>query len=121
MGARDSWYAVSVFPWGNRFDWSFLCGNESLSGGRSRSVLVGSFLADESPFGVRDLAGGVREWTADLFSERRALRTLKGGSWGEPDERNYRLAYRLGRGEALKAVGIGFRMVARPKPIESEE
>ncbi len=110
-----------VFPWGNRFDWSFLCGNESLSGGRSRSVLVGSFLADESPFGVRDLAGGVREWTADLFSERRALRTLKGGSWGEPDERNYRLAYRLGRGEALKAVGIGFRMVARPKPIESEE
>ncbi len=27
---------------------------------------VGIFAADESPYGVRDMAGGVREWVGDL-------------------------------------------------------
>jgi serine/threonine-protein kinase len=33
---------------------------------------VGTFPADTSPYGLRDMAGGFREWVADRFGDRSA-------------------------------------------------
>ena len=37
--------------------------------------------ADESPFGVWDLAGSQAEWCADLFGGRDEERVLRGNAW----------------------------------------
>jgi serine/threonine-protein kinase len=37
---------------------------------------VGTFPTDESPYGVRDVAGGMREWVGDVFGERSAAQLL---------------------------------------------
>ena len=57
------------FPWGDKFDPTFCLMRES------RSFLqqpepIGSFPTDVSPYGVRDMAGGMREWVGDLFGEK---------------------------------------------------
>ena len=31
---------------------------------------VGTFATDCSPYGVRDMAGGMREWVADVFGDK---------------------------------------------------
>jgi len=33
---------------------------------------IGTFPTDESPYGVRDMAGGMREWVANVFGESSA-------------------------------------------------
>ena len=48
-------------PWGNFFDPSFACVRESHPGAPVRP-LVTAFATDESPYGLRGMAGGVREW-----------------------------------------------------------
>jgi formylglycine-generating enzyme required for sulfatase activity len=84
-----------AYPMGQHIDPSFA----KLRASRpeaSQPELVGAFPLDESPFGVRDLAGGVTEWTATSIdgaplpslaeesspeaSERQAY--YRGGSWG---------------------------------------
>ncbi len=65
------------FPWGNRFDASF-CVNRHSS---ASSQPVGARLPDESPWGVRDLGGSVREWCADLRGGSSVDVLLKGGAY----------------------------------------
>lgn len=60
-----------VFPWGDRFDATFCL----IRGSRpfmQQPEPMGTFPKDESPYGVRDMAGGMREWVADLLDERTA-------------------------------------------------
>jgi serine/threonine-protein kinase len=57
-----------VYPWGNRFDATFCKMRESRPG-LSQAEPVGAFPLDESPYGVRDLGGGMATWVADLFGE----------------------------------------------------
>jgi serine/threonine-protein kinase len=49
------------YPWGDRFDASFCKMRESRPG-LPRPEPSGIFAADSSPYGVRDLAGGIAEW-----------------------------------------------------------
>ncbi len=65
-----------VFPWGNRFDRA-LCSVKGSSPGRPAPV--GAFPADESPYGVRDLAGNAAEWT--VTGDDATEYAVKGGSW----------------------------------------
>ncbi|MCI0586781.1 MAG: SUMF1/EgtB/PvdO family nonheme iron enzyme, partial [Planctomycetes bacterium] len=58
-----------LFPWGDGFDWTFCKGGSSRPEHRQNPEAVGVFPADESPFGVRDLAGGVWERCQDAFEE----------------------------------------------------
>ncbi len=48
-------------PWGDAFDPSFCCMVQSHSR-RPRPASVSAFPVDESPYGVRGLAGNAREW-----------------------------------------------------------
>jgi len=59
------------FPWGDRFDATFCLMRHSRAW-LQQPEPVGTFPTDESPYGVRDMAGGMREWIADIHSERSA-------------------------------------------------
>ncbi len=58
-----------IHPWGDPFDPTFCLMRAS------RSYLpqpepIGTFPLDASPYGARDMAGGVREWVGDVHGER---------------------------------------------------
>jgi serine/threonine-protein kinase len=86
-------------PWGNQFDPSF-CKMSQSRPEHAQPEPVGSFPTDTSPYGVRDLAGGMRCWAADVFGQLTAeeamaepepppgtprdqfgIRVLRGGAW----------------------------------------
>jgi len=56
------------FPWGDRFDPTFCKMRESRPG-FCQPEPVGAFVVDESPYGVRDMAGGIRQWVGDIVNE----------------------------------------------------
>ncbi|MFT4979642.1 MAG: serine/threonine protein kinase/formylglycine-generating enzyme required for sulfatase activity [Myxococcota bacterium] len=58
-----------LYPWGDRFDPSWCCTRASHPG-RPQPVSVDSFPIDESPYGVRGMAGNTRDWCGDLYSPR---------------------------------------------------
>jgi serine/threonine-protein kinase len=73
-----------TYPWGNHFDASFCRMRESRPG-LPRPEPSGTFLDDVSPYGVRDLAGGLADW---VLPDRREepgddVRQLasRGGAW----------------------------------------
>ena len=56
------------FPWGDRFDATYCLMRESRSYPQQPEP-IGTFAVDESPYGVRDMAGGMREWVGDFFGQ----------------------------------------------------
>jgi len=72
------------FPWGNRFDAS-LCNIRESSKDGARVTPVTSFPHDESVYGVRGMAGNMRDWTqtpsAVGASTAAPLRVVRGGAW----------------------------------------
>lgn len=96
------------FPWGDRFDATF-CKMRFSRPEVSQLEPVGTFVDDVSPYGVCDLAGGVRDWCqpeADGDEERPVF----GGAW-LADEQGSRMASRLSILAEGRTAGIGFRMV----------
>ncbi|MEK6606192.1 MAG: bifunctional serine/threonine-protein kinase/formylglycine-generating enzyme family protein [Myxococcota bacterium] len=73
------------FPWGHRFD-PALCLMLHSRPGRPYYAPTGSYASDESPFGVRDLAGGIRDWTSSAAVEDPDLRVAKGGAFSRRDD-----------------------------------
>lgn len=84
-----------------------------------KTAPVASF--PEGPFGLRDLAGNVGEWTADFYGPYEAasvsnpkgppigsLRVTRGGSWIHPQER-LRGSDRQPLDPALRLSTVGFR------------
>ncbi|MBI4575477.1 MAG: SUMF1/EgtB/PvdO family nonheme iron enzyme, partial [Planctomycetes bacterium] len=72
-----------AYPWGDRYDGTFSNTIESHEAG-PRPVPAGSFEADESPYGVRDLAGNMVTWclnAPDMPFRGRPSRLLRGGTW----------------------------------------
>jgi serine/threonine-protein kinase len=53
-----------LYPWGNDFDSDKVISKES---GRDAAMMVGSFLAGRSQFGVLDMVGNVAEWTGSDY------------------------------------------------------
>ncbi|MBI2899490.1 MAG: SUMF1/EgtB/PvdO family nonheme iron enzyme [Planctomycetes bacterium] len=104
-----------IYPWGNHFTWCFT------KGGLSRNAKpwpepVGSFPEDESPYGVRDLAGSVAEWCEDACDLQPELRYCRGGAWLSADWVPFRAASRAAEDPANAAVSYGFRVVRVPDP-----
>ncbi|MBX3208365.1 MAG: SUMF1/EgtB/PvdO family nonheme iron enzyme [Labilithrix sp.] len=112
-------------PWGDRFDPTFCHMRESRRFA-SHAEPAGSFAHDESPYGVRDMAGGVREWVADVV-----LEPLDAGPAGEllrkrtrsgdtsSDRHACRAASRSSAPAILRAPGLGFRLARSLGPPAS--
>ncbi|MBI3070591.1 MAG: SUMF1/EgtB/PvdO family nonheme iron enzyme [Deltaproteobacteria bacterium] len=96
------------FPWGNHFDPTF-CHMSNTFPGRPQMLPVGTVETDESPYGVRDLAGCIREFCAGWQDEASGLRSLRGGYWGGSENiarlasRGYRRSYEI-------VMDVGFRL-----------
>ena len=70
-----------LFPWGDDFD-PALCKMMLSRPGRPQPEKIGAFPTDVSVYGVRDLAGGVRDWCGDqVWGEDPLRRPIRGGSW----------------------------------------
>ncbi len=73
------------FPWGDSFDGAFCRMQDSRPEEKDlQPERFGLFPLDEGPFGMRDLAGGMREWTATEAGVRKQWRITKGGIWSGP-------------------------------------
>jgi serine/threonine-protein kinase len=100
-----------IFPWGDHFDATF-CKMASSRPMPSQPEPVGAFAYDRSPFDVRDLAGGVREWVdSDDADEAQAIQ--RGGSW-RGDARACRLASRWRSLRTARFIYVGFRLAYSP-------
>jgi len=101
-----------AFPWGDTFDYSLCSARHSRRGPPSPEP-VGQRPGDVSVYGVRDLAGGVREWCGDdMFGPDDPRRPVRGGSWHTAESWCH-LATRLGFAVDYVAANQGFRL-ARP-------
>jgi serine/threonine-protein kinase len=96
-----------VYPWGNQFDW-VLCKGGSSRRGEPSLEAVGAFPRDVSPFGVRDLAGGVREFCEGSYSE--GYTAARGGSWFNPSPFVFRTDCRTGVRKGNRITDVGFRV-----------
>ncbi len=84
LPTEDEWEKAArgtdgrFFPWGDHFD-PACCLMRDTVPGRPSLHPVGSRPADESPYGVRDMAGGARAWTDSWYEP--GQRALRGGAW----------------------------------------
>lgn len=102
------------FPWGDTFDPSF-CKMRDSRATPAMIEPVETFKTDCSPYGVRDMAGGVSEWCSDWFNPQQRLRLLRGGAWNTTAG-PCRLASRHGEPPTSVFPWLGFRVV---KTIQS--
>ncbi len=95
-----------IFPWGNSFDQGKLNSHDN---GPFDTLPVGRFPAGISPYGLRDAAGQVFEWTATPAGPNRFV--VKGGSWDDKGCGVCRAAAWHTRPVDLKHILVGFRVV----------
>ena len=99
-----------LFPWGDRFDAS-LCKMRFSRPGRPRLEPVGRFPSDVSVYGVRDLAGSMREWCReDHLDGDPGRRATRGGGWNNAP-RACRATYRVPVIPQAVNANFGFRRV----------
>ncbi len=68
-----------VYPWGHRWEPTYAVTAETWPSGRPPKVGLAS--TDCSPYGVADLAGGVREWTSTFAGDGPERVIVRGGSF----------------------------------------
>jgi formylglycine-generating enzyme required for sulfatase activity len=76
--------------------------------GYAKTAPIGSYPAGAGPFGHRDLAGNVWEWTSSRFPGRPEHAVIRGGGWGN-DAYGLRAAYRHGNPDDFGLDMVGFR------------
>jgi serine/threonine-protein kinase len=102
-----------VFPYGEEDEWSYAHIAGSLPEG-TKLLPVGSFPLDESPFGVRDMAGCVSNWLLNNVEvPYRHYRALRGGAWFIGPA-NSRIPYRRGFVAEMAMRYFGARLCLRP-------
>lgn len=105
-----------IYPWGNEFNINKL---NSKEGKKKNSVLpVGTYSDGASPFGVKDLAGNVAEWTDSNFSiypnskakAEPGKKVIRGGSYKD-SKLQTTTTTRFVEFPATKLSTVGFRCV----------
>ena len=83
-----------AYPWGNAFDPALCCTGEKRLA-RAAPEPAGTYRHDRSVYGMRDVVGSAREWTADLArgEDGADMSTVRGGSWSS-SAIHHRIAYR---------------------------
>ncbi|MEZ4410793.1 MAG: SUMF1/EgtB/PvdO family nonheme iron enzyme [Polyangiales bacterium] len=120
-----------LYPWGNdapsgcsRVDWTT---NGESCGGVGPSA-VGQRATGNSPFGVRDMAGNVWEWTSDWYARsypsaaqddplgpsEGSARVTRGGGWNNDQPDRLRAAFREGQHPAFHDFELGARCAYEP-------
>jgi serine/threonine-protein kinase len=98
-------------PWGDEFDPSFCKMRESRPG-RPQPEPVGAFATDRSPYGARDMAGGVRCWIADVHGQTSASATSREREPSSTSSRSF-ASYRVVRGGAWTSTAIACHAASR--------
>jgi formylglycine-generating enzyme required for sulfatase activity len=118
-----------AYPMGHRIDPSFAKLRESRPEAPQPEP-IGAFVHDESPYGVRDLAGGVGDWTCTAADGTRLayhegesteaderVAFHRGGSWGTSILTHMRYPTAL----RSRTTGVGFRLALDLDPDESSD
>jgi formylglycine-generating enzyme required for sulfatase activity/tRNA A-37 threonylcarbamoyl transferase component Bud32 len=104
-----------LFPWGDGFEPN-LCKMRASRPGRPQPEPVGALAADSSPYGVRDMAGGMRDWCGDAtYGGDPGRRPVRGGSW-HSSARSCRCANRIGLVPWSVDTSYGFRLALAAAP-----
>ena len=119
------------YPWGDDFDPEFLQCSTAQSGVSNSTERVGNFSSGASPYGCLDMAGNVREWCLDRYSERYSARAkrnstgprsgpdriMRGGSWDLTRSELFRCANRFNNFPEYCQDTDGFRLACRLNAI----
>jgi len=99
------------FPWGDHWVNRYAVCPDSWSD--PLPAPVGYARYDRSPFGVQDLAGGVREWTSSFIPGRTSPHMIvRGGSYLTGGEQGRPLWFRDTQAADRVALDLGFRLLA---------
>ena len=116
-----------IFPWGSdtpSCEYTVMLDAEGKGCGRGTTWPVGSKGRDVSPYGVKDMAGNVSEWVADLYGDthyRRALKknppgprrgsvnVFRGGNWAKGNVHTARASDRNPNFRILWSPSLGMR------------
>jgi eukaryotic-like serine/threonine-protein kinase len=96
------------FPWGDDFDPTFCSMKLSRGGDAPSPEPVGRFPTDTSVYGVRDMAGGVREFCVTVADEQEQA-VMRGGCWHDTGL-FCRSAFRHTCRFDFVNTGLGFRL-----------
>ncbi|MCE9582341.1 MAG: SUMF1/EgtB/PvdO family nonheme iron enzyme [Planctomycetes bacterium] len=100
---------LRAYSFGRAYDGTYSHTNVSLVG-PARPMPAGSFAADESVYGVRDLSGGAATWCLNLFDPALPrVRAVRGGSWGASPAQAH-AAMRQSLHPANASLLVGFRL-----------
>ena len=130
-----------LYPWGMNWDYKN-CNNKLLD--REEALVfmidfhkghgilpVGTVPEDVSHYGVMDMAGNVKEWCKDWYSEsyyevspyknpqgpeKGDYRVIRGGAWDSDDPKDFRTSDRFFT-EMDRGFSTGFRCVLHPEDI----
>jgi formylglycine-generating enzyme required for sulfatase activity len=84
------------------------CCAPDASDGYAKTAPAGSYPAGASPFGLRDMAGNVWEWTADQHPAEPGEFAIRGGGWGN-NPYCLRVSYRHANPPDIGLDMVGFR------------
>jgi formylglycine-generating enzyme required for sulfatase activity/tRNA A-37 threonylcarbamoyl transferase component Bud32 len=96
------------YPWGGEFVPGLA---DTRRKGTEGPAPINSYPDDESPFGMRSVAGGVREWTDSPADDLPDRYLIRGGSWRSPPDQ-CRIDARATAREDLTHQAIGVRLAA---------
>ena len=98
------------YPWGEYFDPSWACMRSSKE--QILPSAVTDFPIDESPYGVRGMAGNMIDWTSSIDPENNHV-IYKGGAWGTAPQ-NLRICRRGYSPPKARRNYLGFRLITYP-------